>query len=73
MNQKKVLIITDIIETKERSIQVVLAETGKPCWLPRRLAEFYPGRVVLPMWLADKILRKKGKMSDQRDEEKACI
>jgi hypothetical protein len=54
--KKKVLAITDIIETNERTIRVVLAATNKPCWLPRRLAEFYPGRVVLPQWLADRVL-----------------
>ena len=54
--QKQAVPITDILETNERSVQVVLADTGKPCWLPRRLAEFWPGRVVLPRWLAQKIL-----------------
>ena len=54
--QKSALKITDILETKDRSVQVVLAATGKSCWLPRRHVEFYPGRVVLPLWLAQKIL-----------------
>lgn len=36
-------------------IEVVLAATGKPMRLRRDMVEFWPGRVVLPLWLACKV------------------
>ena len=44
-------VITDIIKTKERSITVKTA-TGKERRLPRSQADFYPGKVYIPLWLA---------------------
>ena len=59
--EKLVIKISDILDdTRPNSIQVEIAETGKPAWLPRRVngrdIEFFRGRVVLPLWLARRIL-----------------
>ena len=49
--------ISDIIDTSsERSIEVVLKETGKRAHLPRRVTEFAPGLAIVPFWLYRKII-----------------
>ena len=47
--------ITDVRVTRRPEIiEVVLAATGKPMRLRRDVVEFWPGRVVMPLWLAAK-------------------
>ena len=53
--------ISDIVDdTRPNSILVEIASTKKQVWLPRRWPggkiEFWPGRVVIPLWLAKKVL-----------------
>lgn len=44
--------ITDVRPTaRPEIVEVVLAETGKPMRLRRDMVEFWPGRVVVPLWL----------------------
>jgi len=43
--------IVDIKGTTERTVTVVTAG-GQERRLPRSLAEFWPGRVYIPLWLA---------------------
>ena len=50
-----VLKIDDIIETTDRAVKVRLADSDKTPWLPRRICEYYPGKVVIPMWLYKRI------------------
>ena len=54
--------ISDILDdSRPNSIRVEIADTGKAAWLPRMIngyaIEFWPGRVVLPLWLGRRILR----------------
>lgn len=59
--------IADITETRHRSVQVIIKQTGKAAWLPREIGrrpvQFDRGRVYLPAWLASRMLverRKEG-------------
>jgi hypothetical protein len=48
--------ITDVRPTaRDESVEVTLAETGKPMRLRRDMVEFWPGRVVVPLWLGSKV------------------
>jgi hypothetical protein len=49
--------ITDARPTaRPEIVEVVLAKTGKPMRLRRDMVEFCHGMVLIPMWLADKVL-----------------
>lgn len=52
--------ITDITDTRARSVQVVVKQTGKTAWVPREIGrrpvQFERGRVYLPAWLAGRML-----------------
>jgi hypothetical protein len=51
--------ITDVRTTdRPEIIEVVLASTGKPMRLRRDMVEFWPRRVIMPMWLAEKLNTK---------------
>ena len=50
-----VFAIEDILDTSDDGVQVKLAESGRACWLPRNDVQFAPGRVIVPVWLAEKI------------------
>ena len=55
--QKIALEISDILDTRrEKSIRVMVKATGKPAWVPRSQAEFFIGKVVLPLDIGLKIL-----------------
>jgi len=48
--------ITDVRPTRRPEIvEVDLADTGKPMRLRRDMVEFWPGRVVMPLWLYRKL------------------
>ena len=49
--------ITDIIQTTEEAVLVELSGR-RVFWVPRSAVEFYPGHVLLPMWLVKKINNK---------------
>jgi len=55
-NQPYALEITDILKTTERTIQVMLKNTGKPVWIRRDMAQIFGNRMFVPFWLAQKIL-----------------
>lgn len=40
-------------------IEVILTETGKPARIRRDLAEFFPGVVYVPLWLAERLRSNK--------------
>ena len=46
--------ITDIIQTTDDAVLVQLP-SGRTAWVPRMLADFTPGHVILPAWLARRI------------------
>lgn len=60
MRDLVVVEIADIIDTRPRSIQVVVKQTGKTAWVPREIGrrpvQFDRGRVYLPAWLAGRVL-----------------
>ena len=47
--------ISDIPDTSQRGIQVVIKKTGKTAWLPRRHIEILPGHAIVPVWLLKKM------------------
>jgi len=49
--------ITAIGRTTDRGVEVTLKRTGKNAWVSRRMVEFWPGRIEIPAWLAEKLLR----------------
>jgi hypothetical protein len=52
--------ITDVRPTaRPEIVEVVLAETGKPMRLRRDMVEFWPGKVFIPLWLAQRVTTKK--------------
>jgi hypothetical protein len=53
--QKTAIEISGIGNTSERVVEVIIKDTGKPASIRRDLAEFYPGRVFVPLWLARRI------------------
>ena len=53
--QKTPMQIDDICKIDGDVIEVVLRETGKPARIRRDMAEFYPGVVYVPLWLAERI------------------
>ena len=53
--QKTAIEISGIGSTNERVVEVIIKATGKPASIRRDLAEFYPGRVFVPLWLAQRI------------------
>lgn len=49
---KAVVEITDVRPTtRPEIVEVIVAATAKPLRLRRDQSEFYPGRVVVPLWL----------------------
>jgi len=58
--------ISDILDTREDGVQVLLTESGKTPWLPRGEVQFAPGRVIVPEWLAKKIME--GGCREQKKE-----
>jgi hypothetical protein len=49
--------IIDVRPTDRTEIlEVVLAATGKPLRVRRDMAEFWPGMVILPRWLYEKVM-----------------
>lgn len=61
--QITIIEISGIAETADKTVTVVDAKTGKALRLPRSQIDFMPGRVVLPVWLKDKIFKHE---SEQR-------
>lgn len=58
--------ITEIRGTTSRGVEVKVAATGRYAWLPRFLVDLLPGRVLLPAWLARRVME--GKCSSQETE-----
>ena len=56
---KVYLEISDIGRTSEREVEVVLRGTREKVSLPRSETDFFPGTAVIPVWLANKILKKR--------------
>ena len=55
---KMALEIIDVHPTaRPEIIEVVLACTGKPMRLRRDMVEFWPRLVIMPTWLATKLIR----------------
>ena len=55
---KMALSISDVRPTpRPEIVEVVLCETGKPMRLRRDMVEFWPGRVIVPLWLGLRVLR----------------
>jgi hypothetical protein len=48
--------ITDILQTTEDHILVMVTKTGRAHWVDRDQATFYPGLVVVPDWKASSML-----------------
>ncbi len=46
--------LSGIEEATEKGV-VVITSDGRRIQLPRQYAEFFPGRVVIPMWLNKKV------------------
>lgn len=59
--QTEVVKIVGIVSSTDRVVRVELADGSKPR-IRRDLADFVPGAVVIPKWLADKLLKRKGKV-----------
>ena len=57
--QKTLMLIDDISAIDGDVIEVILTETGKPARIRRDLAEFFPGKVYVPMWLAERLRSNK--------------
>ena len=56
---KAALAITDVRPTaRDEIVEVDLAITGKSMRLRRDMVEFWPGRVVVPFWLYQKLLNQ---------------
>lgn len=55
-NEKMVLAISDVRPTSRDEIVEVVLTDGRAVRLRRDMAEFYPGRVVVPLWLGQRIL-----------------
>jgi hypothetical protein len=57
--------IDDITDTRPRSVQVIIKQTGKTAWLPREIGrrpvQFFRGRVYLPAWLAERMFAERRK------------
>jgi hypothetical protein len=54
----KVFEISDITDTtRDRVIEVVMADTGKRVWFPRSQVEFEYRRIIVPEWLVKKMCR----------------
>jgi hypothetical protein len=49
--------ISDILETRRRGIKILVTQTGKAAWIPRRHADFYPGKVFITWGIAKEILK----------------
>ena len=56
-NEPYALEITDITATSERTVTVVLKDTGKAAVIRRDLAEFHGVRMFVPFWLAKRLLK----------------
>lgn len=55
----RVFEITGITDDRDRSIEVVLADTGERMRFPKSQVEFAFRRIIVPEWLARKILNEK--------------
>ncbi len=62
--------IDDIVRSTARGVQVIVTKTGKPLWLPREHIDFKPGRVIMPVWLVNKIWGKYDK--DRKTSKRAA-
>lgn len=52
-----VLLISDVRPTsRDEIVEVTLAADGRTVRLRRDMAEFFPGRVVVPLWLGQRIV-----------------
>ncbi len=49
--------ISEILDETDQGIHVVRKQTGAPMWLPKEAIDYRPRAVVLPVWLAKKILK----------------
>lgn len=58
MTPVKVIQISGITETAEKTVTVIDAATGEELKLPRREINFVPGGVIIPIWLMKKIFKK---------------
>ena len=48
--------ISGINRTEDRRIEVIVAATGRPLWVPRSIAQLYPtGRLFVPEWFHRKV------------------
>lgn len=47
--------VSDVPETTEQRLCVVLEKTGERVWLPRSQVDVVRGHVFVPTWLAKKI------------------
>ncbi|NNF97956.1 MAG: hypothetical protein HKM93_01125 [Desulfobacteraceae bacterium] len=52
--------IEDMGKSTDKGIQVLISSTKKWAWVPNRPEFFLPGRVILPLKLAYRILKKDG-------------
>jgi hypothetical protein len=59
-----VLEISDVFSSTDRGICVVM--NGKKTWLPRKHTQTFPGKVVIPEWLARKLF--KGESSNGKSQ-----
>jgi len=55
--QEQILVpISGINRTEDRRIEVIVAATGRPLWVPRSIAQLYPtGRLFVPEWFHRKV------------------
>ncbi len=49
--------ISGILDESDQGIRVVRKKTGAAMWLPKKQLDYRQGAVVLPAWLAKKILK----------------
>jgi len=56
--QKACIEIADVLAVTGHSVRVMVADTGKPLWLPLKYAEHYNNRVFIPQWLYNKVFSK---------------
>lgn len=53
-----ILGIKGIPETTRDGVKVVFSDTGRSAWLPRNEIDFLPHRVIVPMWLYQRFIKR---------------
>lgn len=60
---KTMIRISGVEKVTDKRVKVILADSGKELWLPRKCAERFGNRVFIPDWLARKYDLKESRVS----------